>query len=331
MNMRALIFTVFLAFITVAVFATITLFYNFDKGVTRYKTTFIPQRSSLSATARILQDNGVIKSSAKFKILASIMGLTGKVKPGEYEFELPAHPITILRMITEGRVKRYRVTIPEGLTASEIADEIEEKGLGNKEKFMELVNDDKAKQKYRIASPSLEGYLFPETYMIDKTMSEKRIIKTMLDRFFTEVTPDLIKDAEKNGMSLHEVVTLASMIEKETAIDQERPTISAVFHNRLKKNMRLQCDPTVIYGLKDFNGNLTKADLKKKHPYNTYVINGLPKGPIANPGFASIKAAVYPAKNDMLYFVSMRNGAHIFSKTYREHAENVRKYQLRKK
>ncbi len=325
------IITLILIILTVLGYFLLSLFYDFSGGEPVVRTVIIPKNSSLIKAANILEGENIIKSAAKFKILASVLSKSKSVKPGEYEFSLPDHPINILTIITTGGVKTYRVTIPEGWTFKDIANEIEKSGLGSREIFLEYFKDSNLLNEFGIQSPSLEGYMFPETYTLDKSMSEKAIIKTMLRRFFTEVTRDIITKGKEFDFNLHKIVTLASMIEKETSVDSERSLISSVFHNRLEINMRLQCDPTVIYGIENFDGNLTKKHLRTRTPYNTYKIYGLPKGPIANPGLASIKAAVNPDETEMLYFVAKRDGSHVFSKTYREHINNVNRYQLRRR
>lgn len=307
-----------------------SLFYDLEGGPYCAKTIFIPKGTSLTQAANILKEGGVIKSLAKFKILAAITGNSQRVKQGEYEFTVPDHPINILNKIARGKVKTYRITIPEGLRGEEIAKQIESAGLVDHKKFMALMSDPALLKKYGIQSPSLEGYLYPETYTFDKTMSEFSMINSMVARFFVMVTPDIVQKGRKLGMNLHEIVTLASMIEKETGIDDERALISSVFHNRLKKGMRLQCDPTVIYGTKDFDGNLRKRDLLTYTPYNTYMIKGLPKGPISNPGIASIRAAVEPAQTNHLFFVAKKDKSHVFSKDYRDHVNAVNRFQLKK-
>jgi UPF0755 protein len=179
-----------------------------------------------------------------------------------------------------------------------------------------------------VEANSLEGYLFPDTYRLDKTMPEEAIIKKMVSRFWEIFNVDLQNRSRELGFSYHQVVTLASIIEKETGAEEERRLISAVFHNRLKRKELLQSDPTVIYAVKDFDGNLTREDLKLDSRYNTYRYAGLPPGPIANPGRASLIAALHPAEVDYLYFVSKNDRTHEFSSDLKQHNAAVRKYQL---
>ncbi len=195
---------------------------------------------------------------------------------------------------------------------------------------MKVVEDPTLMAEFGIEGESLEGYLFPDTYQFAKRTPPHEIVRRMVTQFQTVYDESFRKRAAQLGMTLREVVTLASIIEKETGNASERGLISAVFHNRLKKKMRLQSDPTVIFALTDFNGNLTKKDLSAPSPYNTYRFIGLPPGPIANPGKESLYAALYPANVDYLYFVSKNDGTHFFSKNLREHNGAVNKYQRRR-
>jgi UPF0755 protein len=199
--------------------------------------------------------------------------------------------------------------------------------IDNQEAFLSLAFSSDFAAGLGIAGDGVEGYLFPDTYLFSKEVAPAEVIKTMVENFKRVYAPDFSLRAAELGMTDREVVTLASIIEKETGLAEERPLISAVFHNRLKLGIPLSSDPTVIYGIADFDGNLRKRDLEKKTPYNTYLIRGLPPGPIANPGRSSILAALYPAPVKYLYFVSRNDGSHHFSATIREHNEAVRRYQ----
>jgi len=182
-----------------------------------------------------------------------------------------------------------------------------------------------------LGAETLEGYLFPDTYFFPKDVTVEKIISTMVLRFWSIFSPAWKERAKHYGLTVHQVVTLASIIEKETGAAFERPLISSVFHNRLRKKMRLESDPTVIYGIKNFDGNLTRKHLKTRTPYNTYAIRGLPVGPIANPGRASLEAALFPEKTSFIYFVSKKDTTHHFSTNLKEHNRAVRKYQLGRK
>jgi len=203
-------------------------------------------------------------------------------------------------------------------------------GLTDGPVFIRSANDIAIVKALGVEADSLEGYLFPDTYHFPKGLPLDEIMGTMVNRFQEIFSTEWQERSRQMGMSIHQVVTLASIIEKETGAAFERPLIASVFHNRLAKRMRLSSDPTVIYGIKDFDGNLTRKHLKTANPYNTYLNKGLPPGPIANPGVAALEAALYPAETDYLYFVSKKDGTHQFSTSFKEHNRAVRKYQLRK-
>jgi UPF0755 protein len=227
-----------------------------------------------------------------------------------------------------GDVVKYRVTIPEGYTVQQIAVRLAELGIiKEQEEFLQAAFSSHFNTMVGIEGESVEGYLFPDTYLFSKEVAPAEVIKAMVGKFKRVYTPDFSLRAAELGMTDREIVTLASIIEKETGLPEERPLISAVFHNRLKRGIPLCSDPTVIYGIKDFDGNLKKKDLEKRTRYNTYLIQGLPLGPIANPGRSSILAALNPAPVKYLYFVSRNDGSHHFSTTLREHNEAVRRYQ----
>ena len=238
-------------------------------------------------------------------------------------------PITILEKLRKGVVVLHAVTIPEGFTMEQIGDLLAAKGLVQKEVFLRLANNPRALGAYGVTASNLEGYLFPDTYHFSRGLNPSTLIDAMVKRFWQMVGP-FRERADAIGLSMGEVVILASIVEKETGEPTERPTIASVFLNRLSRGMRLESDPTVIYGLKDFDGNLRKNDLTKETPYNTYVIKGLPPGPIASPGLDAIKAILYPAQTDYLYFVSKNDGSHYFSKTLAEHNRAVGIYQKKK-
>jgi len=278
--------------------------------------------------ARRLAGRGLLTSAWRFKLLARLKGADRSIKAGEYKLSACLTPSELLDVFTKGRVNLHRLTIPEGYNIKQISVRLEKGGFMAADVFLkEALNSDFARQ-MGIAGDSFEGYLFPDTYHLPAGITSRRLITLMVERFWQQFKPGWRQRAAELGMTVHQVVTLASIIEKETGDAAERPLISSVFHNRLKKGMRLESDPTVIYGLKDFDGNLTRKDLRAYSPYNTYRIKGLPPGPIANPGLDSIRAALYPAKTDYLYFVAKKDGTHYFSTNIREHNRAVRKYQL---
>ena len=273
-----------------------------------------------------LEKKGIIASKTPLRLWNRLTGHGTRIKAGEYRLNSDMAPLGVLNILSKGRIITHPVTIPEGFTIKQIAEELDKKGLTDKKAFSALAQDPDVVRSYGISGPSLEGYLYPDTYRFGRGQSAISIIDVMVKRFF-EVTSPLQKKIGESGMTFHQIVIMASLIEKETGQRGERPVIASVFLNRLKRGMRLESDPTVIYGIKDFNGNLTRKDLSQSTPYNTYVIRGLPFGPIANPGEESIKAVLYPADTRYLYFVSKNNGTHHFSKTLREHNRAVKIYQ----
>ena len=222
------------------------------------------------------------------------------------------------------------MTIPEGFTSAQIAELLGKKGLVEKGEFLLLTGDQDLVRRYGIAGAGLEGYLYPDTYRFYRGMTALSVVDVMVKRF-KEVTAPFVERAEQLGMAFEDIVALASIVEKETGLAEERPVIASVFLNRLKRGIRLESDPTVIYGLTGFNGNLTRKDLSKPTPYNTYLIPGLPPGPIANPGLDAIKAVLFPAKTNYLYFVSKNDGSHYFSRTLAEHNRAVMIYQKKRR
>ena len=286
-----------------------------------------PQTSSFRIAAA-LKEAGVIRSRLGFLAVAVARGTHRHLLPGEYEFDSQLPLIEIVRRLEQGRGLVHQVTIPEGLAAQQIAQLLADKELVDRDRFVRLLRDRDTLKQYRLEGDSLEGYLFPDTYRLVKGQSVEAIIQRMVRRFQEVFGLEEQVRARELQMSVREVVTLASLIEREARVPEERPLISAVFHNRLRKGMPLQSDPTVMYGLSRFSGRLTKAHLQAPSPYNTYLNHGLPPGPIANPGRASIMAALYPASSQYLYFVSKNDGTHAFSKTLREHDRMVRRYQI---
>ncbi|MEE4253619.1 MAG: endolytic transglycosylase MltG [Desulfuromusa sp.] len=287
--------------------------------------------TGLSKVALNLQDAGVIRSAVAVKLLARWNNQSGKIQAGHYQFKDPASPGDVLNRLIQGDVEKVSLTVPEGFTLQQIIARIVEKGFGDKERLLGLASDVDFIHSLGIEADSLEGYLFPETYLFAPGIDEKALLSMMVSQFRFHADSKLKDDAKKIGLNLHQWVTLASIIEKETGIVAEMPVISSVFHNRLKRNIPLQTDPTVIYGIKDFDGNITRKHLTTSTPYNTYLIRGLPPGPIASPGLAALESAAHPATTKYLYFVARGDGGHQFSKTLAEHNAAVRKYQLRRR
>lgn len=295
----------------------------------------IAEGTSLSEVAERLHRQKLIKSDWAFIWMGRLSGSDRKIISGEYELRGGMAPSTILEKIVNGDVIRYAVTIPEGFAMSQIADLLHERRLADRDAFLRCTSDPAFIQTLSLSVDdrveTLEGYLFPDTYRFARHMKPERLVETMVARLKHTVSEQDRGRAAELGLSMHEVMTLASVIEKETAKPDERALISGVFHNRLQKGIPLQSDPTVIYAVHEFDGNLRKKDLSIDSPYNTYLVVGLPPGPIANPGRAAIHAALYPEQTDYLYFVSRNDGSHEFSTTLAEHNRAVRKYQLRQR
>ncbi|MBN1621087.1 MAG: endolytic transglycosylase MltG [Endomicrobiales bacterium] len=283
----------------------------------------VPQGSSASIIAKELKKEKIISSAGIFLNLVKLTGNTKKLKAGTYELSPRDSIFKVIKMLSEGRAKYVRVTVPEGFTGVQIAERLSLEGIVDREKFLSIVNERK-----------LEGYLFPETYYFEKNTPEDMVVNKMLEQFNKNYTPEMRKRA--NGMrkmNEKKIITLASIIEKEAVVPQERPLISAVFHNRLKKRMYLESCATILYALGEHKDKLTYEDLDIKSPYNTYRRFGLPPGPICSPGLESIKAALYPADTEDLFFVAKGSGTHTFSQYFKDHIKEKikRKRRLRNK
>jgi len=325
-----------LAFTGLVVMFLMALYYLFlapAGGEEHSKIVAIPAGSGFHDISRILEEKGIIRSRRSFYLLARLEGAIPKVKAGEYEFFARMTPFAVLGKIVRGDFIKYPITIPEGFNLFQIGGVLEEAGVCDKKFFLEKAKESSFIVLLGLEGDSLEGYLFPDTYNFPKGFGEENVIRHMVARFKT-VYSSLAKRAKELGLSHQEVVILASMIEKEAADDLERRMVSAVFHNRLQRGMALQSDPTAVYGLKSRGPGerkIAREDLLKRTPYNTYHINGLPKGPIANPGLKSLEAVLYPEAVNYLYFVSKNDGTHHFSNTLEEHNRAVAKYQRRAK
>ncbi|MDY6905361.1 MAG: endolytic transglycosylase MltG [Thermodesulfobacteriota bacterium] len=284
--------------------------------------------TGINAITRQLHEKRMITNPRAFKYLALFQTRHSKIKAGEYRLSAAMSPVAIIDKMIRGDVMLHKLTVPEGYTISQIAALVADAGLARADAFIRLAKSRAMAEQMGIHADTLEGYLFPETYFFPASPGAERVISAMVNRFKTVFTDKWKHRAATMGFTVHEIVTLASIVEKETAADEERPLIASVFHNRLQKNMRIESDPTVIYGIENFDGNLTRAHLNTRTPYNTYRIRGLPKGPIANPGAKSLEAVLYPADTRYLYFVAKNNGTHKFSSDLRSHNRAVRKYQL---
>lgn len=282
----------------------------------------------LNRIAANLEKQGLISSQLLFKLYVQYKKAGTRLMAGEYQLSTSKTPVELLDMLLKGRVRLYRLTIPEGLNMDEIGTLVEKAGFCSASDFLSLCLNFDFIRKLKLNSLSLEGYLYPDTYFFPKHTSCDQIIRKMVDAFHIIYTQEWLERTKALGFTVHEIVTLASIIEKETGDASERPLISSVFHNRLKKKMRLESDPTVIYGDKDFDGRIRRRHLQRKTPYNTYQIRGLPLGPIANPGALALQSALYPDVSEYLFFVSKNDTTHKFSKTFAKHNQAVRKYQL---
>jgi UPF0755 protein len=287
----------------------------------------VPTSVGLMGIADALAQAGVIQTRLGFVGLSLLRGTARSLKAGEYEIPQGATLLTTLRLLEVGRVKPHWVFLPEGGTVRDLARLLEAEGLAASADVVQLATSPAFVKSLGIPADSLEGYLYPDSYRVVRGARLEEILGRMAQRFRERIgTAGIRARAEARGLSLHEVVTLASIVEKEAALAEERPVIAAVFWNRLKRDMPLQADPTVSYAL-GREGAPTRADLLVDHPFNTYRNRGLPPGPIANPGLASVEAVLAPAEVPYLYFVSIDGRQHDFSTTLEEHIQAVGRYR----
>ena len=281
----------------------------------------------LSEIARSLERAGLVRSASAVEWIARLHGQSGALRSGEYALSAAQRPSEILSVLESGRTLSYPVVLPEGFTAAQIGARLAADRTRRRRRLREGDPRSRVDRVARHLRPSLEGYLFPDTYLLPHGMPAEEIARLFAERFLV-VWKQIEPLATAQGLAQHQVVTLASIVEKETGVSEERALVAGVFRNRLKRRMRLESDPTVIYGIPDFDGNLRRRDLEDEaNPYNTYRIAALPPGPIANPGEASLRAVVSPADSDYLYFVARNDGTHTFSNSFREHARAVERYQ----
>jgi UPF0755 protein len=291
----------------------------------------VPAGSGVSAIGRRLVDAGVVRNIAEFRLAMRLHGAGRTLKAGEYRFSGALRPSEVIDKLARGDVFLRPITFPEGLTMWEMADIAASHEVGTREAFLNAVREGSLVRDVDPSATDLEGYLFPETYALPRRETAEALVAQMAKRFLEVYDEGLRREAAARGWTTRAVVTLASLIEKETSRPEERPIVSAVYHNRLRLGIGLQCDPTVIYALQRagrWNGNLTRDNLHFDSPYNTYRYAGLPPGPIAAPGRASLEAALRPATVDYLYFVSRNDGSHVFAATLDEHNRNVHKFQV---
>lgn len=296
------------------------LFIPPGKGAVNCNISF-PPGSGIRKLSNELKAGGVIRSSWHFILMARLRGHSHHLKAGEYLFSDDMTPDVILRKIVFGEVDYRKFTLPEGYSIYQAAELLEQKGFFKKSAFLEKCCDRGLLERLGIKEVSAEGYLYPATYNLSRGGGEEQLIAQMIDKFNKTHTVIQVE-----GLSRHEVVTLASIIEKEAVSAAEKPIISSVFQNRLRIGMPLQSDPTAVYGVRAFSGKVSKADIQRPSPYNTYLNKGLPPGPIGNPGIDAVNAVINPAKTEFLYFVARQDGTHQFSRNLAEHNRAVRHY-----
>lgn len=298
-------------------------------GVEQFVT--IRQGAGSAEIGRRLAEARVVSDDRLFRVAVVWTREGRSLKAGEYRFDRALTPLEVIDILVRGDVYTRKITFPEGLTIPEMAKLYESHGFGTASDFVTAAQDVARIRDLDPAATDLEGYLFPETYSLPRVTRASRLIEAMVDRFRVVYGDEIRARADLHGLTTREFVTLASLVEKETGKPEERPIISAVYRNRLKIGMPMQADPTVVYALEKarrYDGNIRREDLSLDSPYNTYKYPGLPPGPIASPGKASLDAALVPADVPYLYFVSRNDGSHVFAKTLGEHDRNVRKFQI---
>jgi UPF0755 protein len=290
----------------------------------------IPPGSGPSSIGRRLVEAGVIRDLTSFRFAVWVSRQGRRLQAGEYRFDRPVTAREVVDKVARGEVYVLPVTFREGLSVKQMAALFESKGFGPADAFVRASKNANLVRELDPEAQDLEGYLFPDTYSLPRKATADQLVSRMVASFEKALTPDIRQQAAARGLGLRQLVTLASIVEKETGNPTERPLVAAVYANRLKMGMGLQCDPTVIYALERagrYNGNLTREDLQFNSPYNTYRYPGLPPGPIASPGRASLAAAAAPADVPYIYFVSRNDGSHAFATTLEEHNRNVQQYQ----
>ena len=299
--------------------------------VERERLVDIPTGTSTPGISQRLVTAGVVRDAMTFRVALWLSGQARGLKAGEYRFDRPMSARDVIDVIARGDVYVVPITFREGLTIAEKAEVFASSGFGTADAFLAAAKNPGLVRDLDDEATDLEGYLFPDTYTLPRKTTAERLVERMVAQFRQVVTDELRAEAKARGLSIRQLVTLASLVEKETAKADERPTVAAVYSNRLRIGMGLQCDPTVIYALQragKFTGNLRRVDLQYDSPYNTYRYPGLPPGPIAAPGKASLEAAARPASVDYLYFVSRNDGSHEFARTLPEHNRNVQRWQV---
>ena len=291
----------------------------------------IPSGTGAAEIRRRLVEAGVVPDELAFRAALMWTGQSRALKAGEYRFDRPMSVVDVVEKLARGDIYGHPITFPEGLTIREMAEIVESRGFGKADEFIKAARDGSLVNDLDPAAKDLEGYLFPETYTLPRGTPVATLVSLMVERFRDTYTALAAKRSGQVDLSTRQIVTLASLVEKETGKAEERPLVAAVYRNRLDKNMAMQADPTVVYALVKagtYDGNIRKRDLSFDSPYNTYKYAGLPPGPIASPGRAALEAALAPADVDYLYFVSRNDGSHAFAETLAKHNANVQEYQV---
>lgn len=283
----------------------------------------IPEGASFREAMEALKRHNLIRDQNLFIFIGRLSGLDKRIRAGYYAFVGYISPYQVYKRFKEGKIIEFDVTINEGDSLFEIRQKLSAKNILSESEFDRLSRDKAFMTSMNIQAPSLEGYLYPDTYRFPKGAKATTVLKTMIERLRNQYDHEILENMNRLGWTENQMLTLASIIEREAVTDEERPIISAVYHNRLNLGMPLQADPTAVYGVKSYREKIYRKDLLRNNPYNTYIIKGLPPGPIASPSIQSIRAAVKPAKVPYLYFVSRNDGTHIFSKTLKEHNRAV--------
>ncbi len=288
--------------------------FNCEKGAPLWKV------------ARELEAHGFISSARMLVLYARLRGDDSRAQAGTYQFSDAMAPVEMLRMMVAGEIFTRKFAVPEGYSIYQLGEILEARGLMRRDAFLRQCTDRALLQELGIPARSVEGYLQPSTYSIPVGMEGAELIRMMVRQFDKVYNERFAAREKQSGMSRHAILTMASLIDKEARVATERPLIASVFHNRLKRRMRLQSDPTAVYGVRAFSGHMTKRDIQRRNPYNTYLIDGLPPGPIGNPGSDAIEAVLNPAATQYLYFVAKKDGTHYFSGSLAEHNRAVQKY-----
>ena len=322
-----------LVFVTVVITRMYSQTHELYKGYDTMEQFVEIQRGAQANTiGQLLVDAGVVSGPWIFRLALWWSESEHRLQAGEYHFDRPLTSIEVVDKLVRGQVYLRPITFPEGLTITEMAKIFEKEGFGQAETFIRVSNHNELIAEFDNEASNLEGYLFPDTYALPRKVTAYDLVRLMVERFEQVFNENLREATAARGWTVREVITLASVIQKEVANPEDGSLVSAVYNNRLRIGMALQSDPTVIYALQSvglYDGNLTRESLTFDSPYNTYRYAGFPPGPIAAPGRAPIEAALYPAEVKHLYFVSRNDGSHAFANSLREHNRNVQKYQVK--